>query len=222
MSSTDKTKLDNAASISALNEKADKTTVRENERVVAEALNDLESRKVDKVEGKGLSTDDFKVIELTDYLTQGAVLPTDDNLIYTYSGQVVEKKIGHNGGGDDIIAFATHRDVDAYDVNNITVIRYDKGDEDESYHFTRAYNLHNDSGGVVEELKAIFGIRTATTTTDGLMSADDKIKLGHINVASDDFVIHVNTNAIALSVGNTVLRLDETNLLKLKNLLENS
>jgi hypothetical protein len=135
------------------------------------------NNKVDKVEGKGLSTDDFKVIELTDYLTQGAVLPTDDNLIYTYSGQVVEKKIGHNGGGDDIIAFATFRNVDAYDVNNITVIKYDKGDEDESYHFTGEYNLHNDSGVVVEELRSMFGVRTETTTTDGLMSTDDKSKL---------------------------------------------
>ncbi len=162
------------------------------------------------------------VVELTDYLTSGSILPTDDNTIYTYNGQVVEKKIGHNGGGDDIIAFATHRDVDAYDVNNIAVIKYDKGDDDESYHYTGTYNLHNDSGSDVEELKSMFGVHTATTTTDGLMSSDDKIKLGPINIVNHDFVINVDTNAIVLSVGNTELRLDETNLQKLKTLLQNS
>jgi len=125
--------------------------------------------KVDKVEGKGLSTNDFVVIELSDYTSSDDALPTDDNLIYTYRGKVVEKRMCKLDGDNEAILFITNRDLSDYEMDDLVVLAYIRsGGSDYNYTFDGLYYTNNSE--CPRWVKSACGITYATSENAGLMS----------------------------------------------------
>ena len=143
----------------------------------AQAVNN----KVDKVDGKGLSTNDFKVIELSDYInSDDDELPEDDNLIYTYYGQVVEKRMCQIDSDNDAFLFIINRDVTDKEMDKLTVLAFiQSGGGDYPYEYDDTY--YTNSEDCPKWVKAACGLTYATTDNDGLMSAEDKSKLDSLS-----------------------------------------
>lgn len=129
------------------------------------------NNKVDKVEGKGLSTNDFIVIELSDYSTEGDKLPTDNNLIYVYHGTVVEKRMCQIDADNDAIIFIIDRNVTDNELDNLTVLGYIKsGGSDYGYEYVNTY--HTNQLDCPTWVKAACGIVYVSGDNAGLATPD--------------------------------------------------